>query len=119
MNPSDILQQLSVDFSKLIKNNLSDIKKLPPNQQKEIGKLMSMFKDGLDDLSEGTYESVNEAKIAFVNDKLVGDRNQTSGLLPLLGDNNVSLNSNKIKFTRELQDTLLKLYKKYSSLTVK
>ena len=75
--------------------------------------------DGIDDLSEGTYESVNEAKIAFVNDKLVGDRIQKSGLLPLLGDNNVSLNPNKVKFTRELRDTLVKLYKKYSSLTIK
>jgi len=55
MNSSDILQQLSVDFSKLIKNNLSDIKKLPPNQQKEIGKLMSMFKDGLDTLTENPF----------------------------------------------------------------
>ena len=64
-------------------------------------------------------ESVNEANIAFVNDKLVGDRIQKSGLLPLLGDNNASLNANKVKFTRELGDTLIKLYKKYSSLPIK
>ena len=88
-------------------------------QQKQFGNLFGDMKQGIDDLSEGTYESVNEAKIAFINDKLIGDRIQKSGLLPLLGDNNVSLNPNKVKFTRELRDTLVKLYKKYSSLTVK
>lgn len=58
MKSEDILQQLSVDFSKLIKNNLSDIKKLPPNQQKQIGKLMSNFKDGLDGLTENPFYKV-------------------------------------------------------------
>jgi hypothetical protein len=163
----DRMQEINVDFSQFIKKNLKKIKMLPKDKQKEFGRLLGDFKDGLDDLSEGTYESVvteavkevvlsneilnfleargvikasdsqkihkdltaflkknlnesvNEAKIAFVNDKLVGDRIQKSGLLPLLGDNNVSLNPNKVKFTRELRDTLVKLYKKYSSLTVK
>ena len=70
-------------------------------------------------LKKNINESVNEASIAFVNDKLIGDRIQKSGLLPLLGDNNKSLSSDKMKFTRELSDTLKKLYKKYSSLDVK
>jgi hypothetical protein len=167
MSDMDRMQEINVDFSQFIKKNLKKIKMLPKDKQKEFGRLLGDFKDGLDDLSEGTYESVvteavkevvlsneilnfleargvikasdsqkihkdltaflkknlnesvNEAKIAFVNDKLVGDRIQKSGLLPLLGDNNVSLNPNKVKFTRELRDTLVKLYKKYSSLTVK
>lgn len=119
MSDMDRMQEINVDFSQFIKKNLKKIKMLPKDKQKEFGRLLGDFKNGLDDLSEGTYESVNEAKIAFVNDKLVGDRIQKSGLLPLLGDNNVSLNPNKVKFTRELRDTLVKLYKKYSSLTVK
>ena len=81
-------------------------------------KEISYFEIAQNAINKNT-ESVNEAKIAFVNDKLVGDRIQKSGLLPLLGDNNASLNSNKVKFTKELKDTLVKLYKKYSSLTVK
>jgi len=187
MNYSDILQDISVDLSSMVKKHLKNIKKLDSKQQKQFGNLFGDMKQGIDDLSEGTNESVvtegtdiylnkriqitkfagqngkmvqinapkyqtagdhivmskdefirmlknspkilnqlkesnesvNEAKIAFVNDKLVGDRIQKSGLLPLLGDNNVSLNPNKVKFTRELRDTLVKLYKKYSSLTVK
>ena len=119
MDYSDILQDISVDLSSMVKKHLKNIKKLDSKQQKQFGKLFGDMKQGIDDLSEGTYESVNEAKIAFVNDKLVGDRIQKSGLLPLLGDNNVSLNVNKVKFTRELRDTLVKLYKKYSSLTIK
>jgi|TARA_R110000824_G_scaffold353037_2_gene540201 hypothetical protein len=119
MDYSDILQDISVDLSSMVKKHLKNIKKLDSKQQKQFGKLFGDMKQGIDDLSEGTNESVNEAKIAFVNDKLVGDRIQKSGLLPLLGDNNVSLNPNKVKFTRELRDTLVKLYKKYSSLTIK
>ena len=96
---------------KFNRNNPSDIKKLLDLAKK------TKYPTAIDELV--VNESVNEASIAFVNDKLVGDRIQKSGLLPLLGDNNASLNSNKMKFTKELQDTLLKLYKKYSSLTVK
>lgn len=62
MSNTDILQQLSLDFSKFIKNNLSDIKKLSPQQQKHIGGLFMDFKDGLDSISENT-DSVNEAYI--------------------------------------------------------
>ncbi len=115
MDYSDILQDISVDLSSMVKKHLKNIKKLDSKQQKQFGNLFGDMKQGIDDLSEGTYESVNEAKIAFINDKLIGDRIQKSGLLPLLGDNNVSLNPNKVKFTRELRDTLVKLYKKYSS----
>ena len=62
---------------------------------------------------------VNEAKIAFINTGLISERIQKSGLLPLLGKNNVSLNKDKMDFTKELSSTLTKLYKKYSSLPVK
>jgi len=68
---------------------------------------------------EYTEESVNEAKITFINTELISERIQKSGLLPLLGKNNVSLNKDKMDFTKELSSTLTKLYKKYSSLPVK
>lgn len=64
-------------------------------------------------------ESINEAKISFLNDKLINSRIQKSGLLPLLGDNNKSLSNDKIKFTQELNSFLKKLYKKYSTLPIK
>jgi len=64
-------------------------------------------------------ESINEAKIAFINTELISERIQKSSLLPLLGKNNVSLNKDKMDFTKELSSTLIKLYKKYSSLPVK
>lgn len=119
MTDMDRIQEINIDFSQFIKKNLKKIKMLPKDKQKQFGKLLGDFKNGLDDLSEGTNESVNEAKIAFINDKLIGDRIQKSGLLSLLGDNNKSLNGDKVKFTRALSDTLKKLYKKHSSLPIK
>lgn len=120
MSDMDRIQEINIDFSQFIKKNLKKIKMLPKDKQKEFGRLLGDFKEGLDNLSEGVNESsVNEAKVAFINDKLIGDRIKKSGLLPLLGDNNKSLNSDKIKFTRALSDTLKKLYKKHSSLPIK
>lgn len=52
MDKMDILQDLSIEFNQMIKKNLAKIKKLDPKTQREIGKLMSDFKDGLDNLSE-------------------------------------------------------------------
>ena len=52
MNESDILQDLSLEFNAMVKKNLGKIKKLSPAKQRELGKLLSIFKDGLDDLSE-------------------------------------------------------------------
>jgi len=85
---------------------------------KEIKKSAKTFKSK-DDVDGTVYESVNEAKIAFINNGLISERIQKSGLLPLLGENNVSLNKDKMDFTKELSSTLTKLYKKYSSLPVK
>jgi hypothetical protein len=51
MDRTDILQNLSTDFSKFIKENLSDLKKLDSSTQREIGKLIDNFKSGLDKLS--------------------------------------------------------------------
>ena len=62
MDKADILQDISVELSKSIKKHLQHIKQLPSADKKQIEKLISNFKDGLDDLSEGTYESVNEIK---------------------------------------------------------
>ena len=52
MNRSDILQDLSLEFNSMVKKNLGKIKKLDPKTQRELGKLLSNFKDGLDDLTE-------------------------------------------------------------------
>lgn len=117
MDKADILQDISVELSKSVKKHLQHIKQLPSSDKKQIEKLISNFKDGLDDLSENT--EMNEARVAFINDKLIGDRIKKSGLLSLLGDNNKPLNADKVKFTRALGDTLKKLYKKHSSLPIK
>ena len=52
MEKMDILQELSLEFNQMVKKNLGKIKKLDPKTQRELGKLMSDFKDGLDNLSE-------------------------------------------------------------------
>ena len=62
MNYSDILQDISVDLSSMVKKHLKNIKKLDSKQQTQFGKLFGDMKQGIDDLSEGTYESVNEIK---------------------------------------------------------
>ena len=54
-----MLQDLSVDFSQLVKKHIKNLKKLSSKDQKAFGKLFGDFKDGLDDLS--TNESVNES----------------------------------------------------------
>lgn len=58
MDKGEILQDLSVDFSQLVKKHIKGLKKLSPKEQKAFGKLFGDFKDGLDDMS--TNESVNE-----------------------------------------------------------
>lgn len=60
MNYSDILQDISVDLSYMVKKHLKNIKKLDSKKQRAFGKLFSDMKDGVDDLSEGVNESVNE-----------------------------------------------------------
>jgi hypothetical protein len=44
----------------MVKKHLKNIKKLNSKQQRQFGKLFSDMKDGIDDLSEGVTESVNE-----------------------------------------------------------
>jgi len=51
MDKSDILQDLSLEFSLMIKKNLKNIKKLDPKDQRELGKFIEVFKNGLDELS--------------------------------------------------------------------
>jgi len=48
----EILQNFSVEVSAAIKKNIKDIKRLNPKTQKELGRLIGDFKDGLDNLSE-------------------------------------------------------------------
>ena len=60
MDYSDILQDISVDLSYMVKKHLKNIKKLDSKQQKQFGKLFGDMKQGIDDLSEGVSESVNE-----------------------------------------------------------
>ena len=63
MNDADRLQEINADFSQFIKKNLKKIKALPADKQKQFGKLLGDFKDGLDDLSEA---NINEAKGDFM-----------------------------------------------------
>lgn len=51
MDNSEILQDLSVEFSSMIKKNLKNIKKLDASTQRELGKFIEVFKNGLNDLS--------------------------------------------------------------------
>jgi hypothetical protein len=62
MNNLEILQNFSVDVSKVIKNHIKDIKKLDPKTQRALGNLIGDFKEGLDRLST-TNESVNEVRV--------------------------------------------------------
>jgi hypothetical protein len=61
MDYSDILQDISVDLSYMVKKHLKNIKKLDSKQQRQFGKLFGDMKQCIDDLSEGVSESVNEA----------------------------------------------------------
>jgi hypothetical protein len=63
MDKSDILQDISIDFSQLVKKHIKNIKKLDPKTQKEFGRAFGDMKDLLDDLSEGVDESVNESRV--------------------------------------------------------
>ena len=60
MDYSDILQDISVDLSYMVKKHLKNIKKLDSKQQRQFGKLFGDMKQGIDDLSEGVSESVND-----------------------------------------------------------
>lgn len=64
----EILQDLSVDFSQLVKKHIKGLKKLSSKEQKAFGKLFADFKEGLDDMS--TNESVNEAKYNYKQDAM-------------------------------------------------
>jgi hypothetical protein len=59
MSENDIIQSISFEFSSLIKKNLNKIKKISSAKQRQLGNLMSDFKDGLDTLTES---NMNEAK---------------------------------------------------------
>jgi len=63
MDYSDILQDISVDLSYMVKKHLKNIKKLDSKQQRQFGKLFGDMKQGIDDLSEGVTESVNEVRV--------------------------------------------------------
>lgn len=63
MSDMDRMQEINVDFSAFIKKNLKKIKMLPKDKQKEFGRLIGDFKEGLDNLSES---NVNEGKNDFM-----------------------------------------------------
>ena len=63
MSDMDRMQEINVDFSAFIKKNLKKIKMLPKDKQKEFGRLLGDFKEGLDNLSES---NVNEGKNDFM-----------------------------------------------------
>ena len=56
MDKMQILQNFSVDVSKVIKDHIKDIKKLDSKTQKEMGRLIGDFKGGLDSISESVEE---------------------------------------------------------------
>ena len=70
MDYSDILQDISVDLSYMIKKHLKNIKKLDSKKQKEFTKLFVDMKQGVDDLSESVNESVNEATYNYKQDAM-------------------------------------------------
>ena len=47
----EILQNFSVEISAAIKKHIKDIKKLDSKTQRELGRLIGDFKEGLDELS--------------------------------------------------------------------
>lgn len=51
MDNTDILQELSSEFSSFVKKNMKNIKSLDGKTQRELGNLINDFKSGLDDLS--------------------------------------------------------------------
>ena len=67
MNNLEILQNFSVDISKVIRKHIKDIKKLDPKTQRALGNLIGDFKEGIDNIpsmkSENESESVNEAGV--------------------------------------------------------
>jgi len=67
MNNLEILQNFSVDISKVIRKHIKDIKKLDPKTQRALGNLIGDFKEGIDSMSsmksENESESVNEARV--------------------------------------------------------
>ena len=61
MDKNNVLQELSTDFSQLVKKHIGEIKKLDSQSQKEFGEAFAGMKDRLDDLSEQAMtESLNE-----------------------------------------------------------
>ena len=69
MDKTDILQDISVDFSQLVKKHIKSIKKLDPKTQKEFGKAFGDMKELLDTLSE---EAMNESLNEDLGDVLKG-----------------------------------------------
>jgi hypothetical protein len=67
MDYSDILQDISVDLSFMVKKHLKNIKKLDSKKQRAFGKLFADMKNGVDDLSEGVNESINEVDTKKAN----------------------------------------------------
>ena len=57
----DIIQNLSLKFSDFIKDNLTDINKLPQKQKQGISKAIRAFKVVLDDITENV--KIDEAKL--------------------------------------------------------
>jgi len=66
MDYSDILQDISVDLSFMVKKHLKNIKKLDSKKQRAFGKLFSDMKQGVDDLSEGVNEISNRSSIRYI-----------------------------------------------------
>jgi len=51
MDKIELLQELSVELSQMVKKHIKHIKQLDGKTQRQLGKLIGDFKDGLDDMS--------------------------------------------------------------------
>ena len=81
MDYSDILQDISVDLSYMIKKHLKNIKKLDSKKQKEFTKLFVDMKNGVDDLSETVVESINEiSAIGGLKQVVKGNTKEVEGI---------------------------------------
>ena len=81
MDYSDILQDISVDLSFMIKKHLKNIKKLDSKKQKEFTKLFVDMKNGVDDLSENVVESINEiSAIGGLKQVVKGNTKEVEGI---------------------------------------
>ena len=101
MDYSDILQDISVDLSFMVKKHLKNIKKLDSKKQRAFGKLFADMKNGVDDLSAG-YVGPKFAKKASDEDILA---------MADLKDEKAKIYN---RYLKDIMSKISKLQKKYN-----